>query len=195
MRLILAAVLSLASLAAASGALAQTTAETPAEARDHADHTSPLDPSAAAPERSGAAEADPALSDAEREVAAVIAQEGVHVVHFWAPWCHNSMNELRSGLFELIGDHPEVTFTFVAARNAGEDGAGTLERFGLPERVRVLAHPGASPVTFLGRPITWTPTTWVFNRGGTLAYAFNYGEVSPAMLTQAVTDAAADWSH
>ncbi|MEL6616871.1 MAG: hypothetical protein AAFQ43_14095, partial [Bacteroidota bacterium] len=36
---------------------------------------------------------------------------------------------------------------------------------------------------------------WVFNRGGDLAYAFNYGEISPAMLTQAITDAASDWHH
>ena len=82
-----------------------------------------------------------------------------------------------------------MTFSFVAVRNGGEDGAETLSRYAIPKSVAVLAHPGTAPVTFLGRPISWTPTTWVFNRNGQLAYAFNYGEVSPAMLAQAIADA------
>jgi hypothetical protein len=172
----------------ASGACAQTPAETPAEARDLPDHSTPLDPDPTLPPEAG-------LTDAEAAAEAIVAEDGVHVVHFWAPWCHNSMNELRAGLFDLVDRHPEVSFTFVAVRNGGEDGASTLDRFGLPERVRILAQPDQDPLLFLGRPITWTPTTWVFNRNGNLAYAFNYGEVSEAMLTQAIADARADWSH
>ncbi len=134
-------------------------------------------------------------SDAEAAVRAIVAEDGIHVVHFWAPWCGNSVNELRAGVAEVIDAHPGVTFTYVAVRNDGEDGAETLARYGVPERVEVLAHPGRKPVIFMDRPITWTPTTWVFNRNGTLAYAFNYGEVSPAMLTQAIADAQNDWHH
>ncbi|MEL6616981.1 MAG: thioredoxin family protein, partial [Bacteroidota bacterium] len=98
---------------------------------------------------------DTSMSDAEVRVLETVQTEGIHVVHFWAPWCGNSMNELRSGLYETIEEHPDVTFTFVAVRNNGEDGADTLARYGIPERVEVLAHPGGKPVTFLGRPITW----------------------------------------
>ena len=183
MRLVL-----LALLLAAGSACAQSTVETPADALDLHDHTTVLTtdatPEARAPE-----------SEAEAAVREIIAQDGVHVVHFWAPWCGNSINELRGGVAEVVDAHPDVTFTYVTVRNDGESGASTLARYGVPERVRVLAHPGRAPVTFLGRPITWTPTTWVFNREGTLAYAFNYGEVSPAMLTQAITDAQSDWHH
>ena len=49
-----------------------------------------------------------------------------------------------------------------------------------PERPRLVARPS-------GLPSTWTPTTWVFNRNGKLAYAFNYGEVSNALLAQAIS--------
>ena len=135
----------------------------------------------------------PARTAAETAVQATIAADGVHVVHFWAAWCGNSMNELRAGLWRLIDEHPDVTFTFVAYRNQ-DDGAETLARFGLPERVTVLHHPRRDG-TFLDLPVSWTPTTWVFNRGGKLAYAFNYGELSAPMLTQALADARDDWHH
>ena len=114
-------------------------------------------------------------------------------MRFWAPWCHNSMNELRSGLYEIIEQHPDVTFTFVTVRNDGEDGQDTLDRFAIHGRVTVLAEQDRDPLTFLGMPVTWTPTTWIFNREGKLAYAFNYGEVSPELLTQALTDADHHW--
>ncbi|MEM1054103.1 MAG: thioredoxin [Bacteroidota bacterium] len=132
-------------------------------------------------------------TEAEQAVAEIIAQEGIHVVRFWAPWCHNSMNELRAGLYEIIDQHPDVTFTFVTVRNDGEDGQSTLDRFGIPDRVTILAEQNRDPLTFLGLPITWTPTTWIFNREGKLAYAFNYGEVTPALLTQAIADADHHW--
>lgn len=168
-------------------ACSQASADAPAEP-DLQTGPTPLAPEALV-------EADTSMSDAEARVLELVQTEGIHVVHFWAPWCGNSMNELRSGLYETIEEHPDVTFTFVTVRNNGDDGSETLARFGIPERVEVLAHPGGKPVIFLGRPITWTPTTWVFNRGGDLAYAFNYGEVSPAMLTQAIADASSEWHH
>ena len=136
----------------------------------------------------------PARTDAERAVEATIAGDGVHVVHFWAPWCGNSMAELRAGLYEVVEAHPDVSFTFVTVRNGGETSVSTLRRHGIPERVAVLAQP-PSARSFLGRPVEWTPTTWVFNRNGKLAYAFNYGEVSNALLTQAIADAQSDWHH
>ena len=171
----------------ASSACAQTASDTAAEGSDPQDHSSLTDPGPATPTASAA------RTEAEQAVADIIAQEGVHVVHFWAPWCHNSMNELRNGLYEVIEQHPEVSFTFVTVRNDGEDGQATLDRFAIPERVTVLAEEERDPLTFLGLPITWTPATWVFNREGKLAYAFNYGEVSPALLTQAIADAEHHW--
>ena len=180
---------------ASASACAQSTPEAPTEALDLRDHTTirtaDATPEAPLSEGSGSAEE----SDAEAAVRAIVAGDGVHVVHFWAPWCGNSINELRSGIAEVVDANPDVTFTYVTVRNDGEDGASTLARYGVPERVEVLAHPGGKPVVFLGRPITWTPTTWVFNRNGTLAYAFNYGEVSPALLSQAIADAQSDWHH
>ena len=143
-----------------------------------------------------AAQDAPVRTDVERTVEATIAADGVHVVHFWAPWCGNSVAELRNGLYEVVEAHPDVTFTFVAVRNGIENGADTLARYGIPERVQMLVQPaGPRERTFLDWPVTWTPTTWVFNRNGKLAYAFNYGEVSNALLTQAISDARSDWHH
>ena len=143
-----------------------------------------------------AAQDAPGRSDVEQTLEATIAADGVHVVHFWAPWCGNSMTELQNGLYEVIEAHPDVSFTFVAIRNGVENGADTLARYGIPDRVQMLVHAsGAREQTFLGLPVSWTPTTWIFNRNGKLAYAFNYGEVSNALLTQAIADAHDDWFH
>ncbi len=137
------------------------------------------------------------LSDAERAVSETVQGEGVHVVHLWAPWCGNSTAGLETGWYEVIEAHPDVSFTFVTVRNDGEDGAETLRRYGVPETAAILAHPGGlgEDTTFLDRPVTWTPMTWVFNRGGRLAYAFNYGEVSAEMLRTAIEHAQAGWEH
>lgn len=142
---------------------------------------------------------------AEAAVAETIAAEGVHVVVLWAPWCGNSRAQFEAGLYEVVEAHPDVTFSFVTMWTDGDPSADRLARFGVSasDRVAVLAQPDPTPelgrggrsATFLDLPVTWTPTTWVFNRGGRLAYAFNFGEVSPAMLTQALADARADWSH
>lgn len=146
---------------------------------------------------------DTALTSAEEAVQATIQRPGVHVVHFWAPWCGNSISELESGWYEVVEAHPEVSFTFVAIWNDGEDGEAMLRRYGIPESVAVLAQPDLGPSaskslrrrTFLGLPLSWTPTTWIFNREGRLAYAFNYGEVSADMLQTAIDHAQNDWMH
>ena len=137
---------------------------------------------------------------------ATLASDGVHVVHLWAPWCGNSRAELEDGLYEVVEAHPEVTFSFVTIWNDGRDGASTLARYGITPadgHVAVYAQPDRGPSadrdlrrrTFLGLPLTWTPTTWVFNRSGKLAYAFNFGEVSPEMLALAIERAGQSWDH
>ncbi len=109
---------------------------------------------------------------AEARVRAVIAQDGVHVVHFWAPWCDNSTAELGAGWYEVVERHPDVSFTFVTLWNDGEVGEATLARYAIPAGVERLVVPGPNPpraerrTTFLGMPVTWIPTTWVFNRNG-----------------------------
>ena len=143
------------------------------------------------------------LTEAERAVLAALAEPGLHVVHFWAPWCGNSIAEFRSGWYEVIEQNPDVTFTFVTIWNDGQDGRETLRRFAIPERVRLLAQPDHGPSylhanrrrTFLGRDLTWTPTTWIFRDGGTLAYALHYGEVDAALLQQLLDHTRRDWMH
>ena len=53
------------------------------------------------------------LTDAERAVAETIEADGIHVVHFWAPWCDNSIAELRAGWYEAVEQHPEK-FAFLS---------------------------------------------------------------------------------
>ena len=147
------------------------------------------------------APAPAALSDAEATVRATVARDGVHVVHFWAPWCDNSTAELAGGWYEVVARHPDASFTFVTVWNDGETGESTLARYAIPERVQRLVVPGVQPpkgerrTTFLGLPLTWIPATWVFNRNGQLATAFNYGEATPAQLDDAIAGAASAWPH
>ncbi len=141
----------------------------------------------------------------EAAVAATIAGPGVHVVHFWAPWCGNSRAEFEAGWYEVVEANPDVSFSFVAIWNDGRDSADRLARYGITpgDHVAVYAQPDRGPSadralrrrTFLGLPLSWTPTTWVFNRDGQLAYAFNYGEVSPDMLATAIAHARDEWMH
>ena len=144
---------------------------------------------------------DAATTDAEARVRAVIAQDGVHVVHFWAPWCDNSTSELGGGWYEVVERHPDVSFSFVTLWNDGAVGESTLTRYAIPARVERLVVPGAMPAkgdrrtTFLDMPVSWIPTTWVFNRNGRLATAFNYGEATPEQLDAAIAGAANDWPH
>ena len=179
---------------AAPGALAQTAAT----AQDVDDATSPRDPDPTTPAMDDLLDA---LSPAEAAVRDIVQQDGVHVVHFWAPWCDNSTNELAQGWHEVIESTPDVTFTFVTLWNGDSLGDDVLDRYGIPERVTRLVVPAEQPpkgerrTRFLGLPVTWIPTTWVMNRNGELATAFAYGEVSPEQLATAIEGAQSDWPH
>ena len=144
------------------------------------------------------------LTETEQQVRDLLAEDGVYVVHFWAPWCHNSRSEFREGVWnEIIEQHEDVTFIFVTVFNDGELGEWTLTQHEIPDRVHTFAQPdhGRSRIeanrrkTFLGLPLTWTPTTWIFHRNGKLAFAINYGEVHPALMGTLFDSANADWSH
>lgn len=171
-------------------------AQTAATARDVDDSTSPTDT-----DPTDMTDLSEALSPAEAAVRDIVQQDGVHVVHFWAPWCDNSTNELAQGWYEVVEANPEVSFTFVTLWNGDDIGHDTLDRYAIPERVARLVVPAEQPprgerrTTFLGLPVTWIPTTWVMNRNGQLATAFSYGEVSPEQLTTALEGAASDWPH
>ena len=188
-------------------AVAQSPVPAPAERpvliddSDQMDHTTPTDP---APVDEAAMVAPmPDRTDAEQRVSEIIAQNGVHVVHFWAPWCPNSIAELDAGWSGLVADHPETSFTFVTVWNNGKDGQSELDERALPERVEVLTQldrgdssdKSKRRKTFLDLPMTWIPTTWVFHKNGELAYAFNYGELDMAQVAKAIEQVRADWSH
>ncbi|MEM1118617.1 MAG: thioredoxin [Bacteroidota bacterium] len=177
------------------------TAQTPPAVEAGIPTTDPVRPSDVAPVVGPEAAERTAT---ETAVAETIAQEGVHVVRLWAPWCGNSRAELEGGVWrDLVEAHPDVTFSFVTIWSDGRDGAEMLRRFGVSEGVAVYAQPDRGPsanrslrrTTFLGLPLSWTPTTWIFNRGGKLAYAFNYGEVNAEQIAQAIDDANDPWAH
>jgi hypothetical protein len=144
-----------------------------------------------------------ALTPAERAVREQIVQDGLHVVHFWAPWCDNSRAELERGWYEVIERNADVSFTFVTIWNDGEDGRDVLDRYAIPPSVTVLTQEDFGPSEnkptrrrrFLGLPVTWIPTTWVFHKHGELAYAFNYGELEMDQLQQALDGARSTWPH
>jgi thiol-disulfide isomerase/thioredoxin len=175
--------------------LAAQTPAMPAEASDLQDHTTPQDPDATVPPDTAA------MTPAEKSVSSIIQTDGIHIVHFWAPWCSNSIDELRDGWYELVERHPDVTFTFVTIWNDGESGRDTMERFGIPERVTEVTQPDFGPSedkaqrrrAFLGLPVTWIPTTWVFHKNGELAYAFNYGELEMEQIDRAIAGARSSW--
>lgn len=136
------------------------------------------------------------LTPAEQRVQDLIAQDGVHVIHFWAPWCDNSRNEFANGWFGVVERHADVTFAFVTVRNGGELGQPVLDKYAIPDRVTTLAHPSARPreqFTFLDLPITWIPTTWIFHQHGELAFAMNYGEMDMDTLDRLIQMTKQDW--
>ena len=144
------------------------------------------------------------LTEVEQQVQALLTKDGIHVVHFWAPWCHNSMSEFRKGVWnEIIAAHEDVTFIFVTVYNDGELSASVLEQHDIPDRVHTFAQPDHGNSNrrsnrrraFLGLPLTWTPTTWIFNRNGKLAFALNYGEVRPALMASLFENVSTNWSR
>ena len=147
----------------------------------------------------GAASTLLGASPAEQQVAGGIKGQNISVVHLWAPWCSNCQHELKSGGWtKAVKDNPEVKFYFVSIWNSGEDGRAMLAKYDLAQQsnVTILADPGprgSGHITqFLGLPLSWIPTTWVF-KGGDLRYALNYGEIRFPMLQQMIADSASEW--
>lgn len=143
----------------------------------------------------------PTFTPAEESVRHIIAEDGIHLVHFWAPWCRNSIDELAAGWAALVDRHPEVSFTFVTIWNDGASGRGTMHDHGLPDRVVEITQADYGPSddktlrrrSFLGLPVTWIPSTWIFHRNGQLAFALNFGEMDPNTVGALIEAAGRAW--
>jgi thiol-disulfide isomerase/thioredoxin len=148
------------------------------------------------------AEEQPAVA-LENEVARLIAGPEVTVVHFWAPWCGNSKAELTpAGWAAFIAEHPGVKFVFLNVWHKGQNPQPVLTAAGLGAQPNLVlrTHPNPSRLEedrlnrFLGQPVTWLPTTWIY-RAGKLRYAFNYGEIRFPVLRQMIEDSRNPWDH
>ncbi len=138
----------------------------------------------------------------EQEISALVEGPQVTVVHFWAPWCPNCRNEMNpaEGWAKFIAANPHAKFVFVAIWHKDQDQQPKLAAGGLGAQPNLLlrTHPNGSRLaaervnSFLGLPITWIPTTWVY-RDGQLRAAFNYGEIRFPLLQQMLDDAQAKW--
>lgn len=136
----------------------------------------------------------------ETEVKEMVASKEVTVVHFWAPWCSNCIVEQKDdGWAKFIAGNPRVRFVFIEAWNDGKDSRGSLAKYniGPQPNLTLLVDPrprrgDGRMRTFMGLPVTWLPSTWVF-RDGRLSFAFNHGEIRFPILQQLVDDAGADW--
>ncbi len=140
--------------------------------------------------------ATPAADPLEMQVADLVAGPQVTVVHFWAPWCPNCRAE------KFLAANPDVKVVFLNIWHKGQDPAPRLAAAGLGEQpnLLLLTHPNPSRLaadrlnSFLGLPVTWVPTTWIY-REGKLRVAFNYGEIRFPVLQQMVDDARNEWAH
>ncbi len=150
-----------------------------------------------------AGETAPAPDPLESQLSALVEDERVTVVRFWAPWCPNCRAEMRpEGWAKFIAEHPDVQFVFVAIWHRDQDPQPRLEAAGLGPQpnLLLLRHPNPSGRqsdrlnSMLGLPVTWIPTTWVFKEGR-LRFAFNYGEIRFALLDRLVADARSEWKH
>ena len=147
--------------------------------------------------------ADPASADLEKQVAEITAGPQLTVVHFWAPWCSNCQAEMASGGWaKFIAANPDVKFVFLNIWTKGQDPAPKLSAAGLGAQpnLLLLTHPNQSSKkadrlnSFLGLPLTWIPTTWVF-KDGKLFYALNYGEIRFELLQRCLADSRDKWEH
>ncbi len=144
-----------------------------------------------------------AADPVETQVAAIVAGPQVTIVHFWAPWCPNCRAEMTpDGWAKFIGANPDVKFVFLNIWHRDQDPAPRLRDGALGDQpnLLLLTHPNPSRAqadrlnAFLGLPITWIPTTWVF-REGRLRFALNYGEVRFDVLQTLVNDSRDAWKH
>ena len=148
--------------------------------------------------------AAPAADPLEMQVGEIVARPQVTVVHFWAPWCPNCRAEMdpATGWAKFLAANPTVQVIFINIWHKGQDPAPRLAAAGLgaPSNLLLLTHPNPSRLaadrlnSFLGLPVTWVPTTWVY-REGKLRVAFNYGEIRFPVLQQMVDDARSEWEH
>lgn len=138
----------------------------------------------------------------EDQVRAAVKSPELTVVHLWAPWCSNCLAELKSGGWsKMVKENPKTKFIFVSVWDNGDDGHAMLEKYGIASlpNVTIAADPGPRTGNdkirqFIGLPLSWIPTTWVY-QGGDLRYALNYGELRFPMLQQLLEDSESEWSH
>ena len=142
-----------------------------------------------------------APSPAEQKLAEAIKSPDLSVVHLWATWCSNCQVELKSGgWLKMVKNNPQTKFYFVSVWNGGDDGRAMLKKYEIADQpnVTIMADPGPRTGNkinqFLGLPLSWIPTTWVF-KGGDLRYALNYGEVRFPVLQGFIEDSKSEWSH
>ena len=91
---------------------------------------------------------------------------------------------------------------FISVWGSAENDMRLLEAQGLGGLPNFLAlrHPNQARTradrisSFMGMPLSWVPTTWVF-KDGKLRFAFNYGEVRFPILQQLVADSLDSWRH
>ena len=147
--------------------------------------------------------AEPVVAPLEKEVAEIIAGPQVTVVHFWAPWCSNCRAEMGPGGWaRFVGANPGAKFVFITIWHQGQDPKPQLEAAGLGAQpnLLLLKHPNPSKLeadrlnSFLGLPVTWIPTTWIY-REGKLRAAFNYGEIRFPVLQLMMDDAREPWTR
>lgn len=136
----------------------------------------------------------------EAQLAEAVKSPDLTIVHLWAPWCPNCKHELADGKWsQFIAANPHVHFVFVTVWN-GADGHELLAKNGVGAQPNftLMLHPNPSRKrgemlsTLLGLPVSWIPTTWVFQRGR-LRYALDYGELRFPMLQQMIADSTSDW--